>query len=510
MPDIKADEIGTQKHHRTFIQYGGPRPGNPAKYAGQDAQYLSLTGVANPESGGIDPVWVHDPYRVGRFRLVARSVSPADLPNATVTFREKHGGISRALLKNCTFNIYEVVGRCKDLSDLMRGWTDYVQIYEAGEVTDKDEGDRTSFDSDDAIENALSVVWSNIYPIGALSFGESAAGEVSREVVDVTYAPGNVCVNDCDWGDQRIYALANTSGAGSPGLPAEVIYSVDGGVSWNQVNIDGCGASEVVYAIDVAGIYLVVIGTNAYYFAEINSKTGVPGSFTKVTTGFVASKSPRDLYVLSPREVFFCGLGGYVYKATDITAGVSVVNAGVATAQNLSRINGDGNEVIVASGATGAIIKSENRGLSFSTTTLSPEASTLQALEVLDENIYWVGCSTGRVYYTTNGGETWTPKTLPGASGGAVYDIVFPTRSVGYISWSDATPTARLYTTFDGGEDWGYSATRINNWPVFDRGNRIACPATEDAGWACNSVVVAGLAGDGTDGIVIVGNVSKT
>lgn len=508
MPNPTAEELGTQKHHRTFVQFGGPRPGNPAKYAGQDAQYISITGVSNPESGGVDPILVHDPNRVGRLRRVASSISAPDAPGATFTFREKHGGIARQLLSGCRFNAYEVVGKCADLSDLQRGWSNYVLIYEDAMITDKDLGDRVTFDSDDAIENALTVVLSAIYPIGALSFGEVAASEVSREVVDVAYMPGDLCTAECDWGTNRIYAVATTSGSGSPGLPAEVIYTVDGGQTWRQTNIDGFGATETAYAIDVVGQYVVVIGAGAYYFAEVNLKTGVPGAFTKVTTGFVTNKAPKDLFVANAREVYFVGDGGYIYKTTDITAGVTVLNAGVATTGNLSRIRGNG-ETIVAVGAAGVVVKSANRGVTWGQVTSNPEVgAVVQAVDVMDENRFWVGTSTGNLYYTANGGETWVPKDLPGSNAGAIYDINFPTQSVGYVSWSDASPTARLYNTFDGGEDWGYGAQRILNWPTFDRANRIATPATFDAGWASNYVAIAGLAGDGTDGILIVGAAS--
>jgi photosystem II stability/assembly factor-like uncharacterized protein len=510
MPDLKRDEIVTAKHKRTFLQIGDARPNKPVSYAGQDAQYISVTGVSNPESGGIDPIYVHDPRRPGKYRLVGRTVSPADLPSATVVFREKHGIIPRALLKSCPFNVYEPTGTCKDLSDFLAGWSDYVLIYAGGEVTDKDLGDRSPFDSDDAIENSLSVTWRDIYPVGALGFGEGATTQVDREVIDLVYAPGYLCA-DCDWGDQRIYAIATTSGGGSPGLPAEVIYSSDGGATWSQVNIDGMGATEAPLAVDIVGNYLVVIGSGAYYFAEINAKTGVPAAFTKVTTGFVAAKNPTDLFVASPREVYFSALGGYIYKSTDITSGVSVLNAGSATTQNLNRIHGVEN-TIVAVGASGVVVKTNNRGATWAATSAVPEVSTLQAVQVLSDDRYWVGSSaTGRLFWTQDGGEVWTQKRLPGVTDGSggIYDIVFASQEVGYVSYSNTTPTATLYATWNGGADWAKSAPRILNWPTLDRANRIAVPATDDAGWASNAVAIAGLAGDGSDGIILVGVAGK-
>jgi photosystem II stability/assembly factor-like uncharacterized protein len=268
-----------------------------------------------------------------------------------------------------------------------------------------------------------------------------------------------------------------------------------------QANIDGMGATESPLAIDIVGNYLVVIGSAAYYYAEINKKTGVPGAFTKVTTGFVAAKNPYDLYVASSSEIWFVGDGGYIYKSVDITAGVTVANGGSATTANLRRIRGR-EGIIVATGASGAVVKTTNRGVTWSTTTASPENSTIQAVEVMDDARIWVGCSTGRVYFTGNGGETWTPDTH--FSGGSVQDIVFATQEVGYVSAS-VSGTCRIYATWNGGANWTRNQPRILNLPVFTRGNRLAIPSTDDAGWASNTLAIAGLAGDGTDGIVVLG-----
>lgn len=508
MPDQGVDEIITQfKHKRAYIQYGGARPANSVRYAGQDAQYMAINGVSAPESGGIDPIWVPDPSRQTKWRLVGKSISTPDLAAADVVFREKHGVISRALLRSCPFNLYEVTGACGQLQDFTGGWTDYVLIYSGAVVTDKDLGDRITFDSDDAIEDTLSVTLDDIYPIGPLGFGENAGPEISREVVDVVFAPAKSCAN-CDNGDQRIYAVTTSSGAGSPGLPPELIYSVDAGITWAQTSINGMGATETTYAIDVAGEYVVVIGTDAYYYAQINQKTGVPGTFTKVVTGLVALKSPRDIYVASPREIYIVGLGGYLYRTDDITAGVDVLNAGSVTTSNLLRVHGK-DEVIVATGANGIVLKSVNRGATWAVTTANPEnLASIQAVSVLGSERMWVGTSTGRVYSTQDGGETWQQLSHPNLSG-SVQDILFPTQEVGYISFADSTPTAYLLTTWNGGANWTKNQYRILNYPVFDRGNRLAAPSTDDAGWAANTLVVAGLAGDGTDGIIIVAQTSK-
>lgn len=512
MPNLTANEIVTSKHVRNFIQYGGARPNNGVQYSGQDAQYLAVMGVSTPDNGTVNPIWVKDPRRIGFYRLVGRSRAPANLSTARLMIYEKHGAIPRQLRRNnCELTLYDVVGDCKDLSDFVAGWSDYVLIYSGGLVDAKDLGDRTPFTVDNPLEDGLAITWADIYPMGALAFGAEAAVEITREAVDVVYGSNQQC-GDCgpfDDGTNRIYAVNKSSGTGSPGLPSHLVFSTDGGATWTQRNIDGMTVSEDPLAIDIAGDKLVVIGTDAYFWSQINAFTGVPGTFTKVTTGFVAAKSPRDLYVLNPREVFFVGDGGYIYKSSDVTQGVTTVDAAAATSVALKRISGDGNQTLVAVGATSTVIYSTNRGQTWSTTATSPAAaSTLQAVAVLDKLRWWVGSAGGKMFFTLNGGATWTEKTFTGSGGGQVRDIVFANDEVGYMLHDTATPIAYLWATWNGGANWTRSdagSPRIGGWPVFNIANRIAFPQVSDNGVAVNNVAVAGLAADALDGLVMLG-----
>jgi len=508
MPNLTADEIVTLRHKRHFIQFGGAKPNSPVKYGGQDAQYMVVEGVSNPETGGLDPVFVHDPRRQGLYRLIGRSISAPDLPQATLLLREKHGAIPRQLTRiGCKFNLYEPTGACGDLSDFLGGWVDYVLIYSGAVVSDKDLGNRSAWDADDPIEDSLSLTLSEIYPMGSLSFGEGAATQVDRNVVDIVYGSVVSC-GDCspaDDGANRIYAVTAPSGAGSPGLQAEVVYTANGGATWSQVNITGFGATEAPVAIDIVGSYLVVVGSGAYFYALLNSQTGAPGTFTKVSTGFVANKAPLDIYVVSPREIFFSGQGGYVYKSSNLSAGVTPVTDGSVTASDLYRISG-AEDVIVAVGKDGALIKSLNRGATWASTTTAPVGTLtdLYAIAVKSRSEFWVGSNYGRAYYTLDGGESWLELSFIGNGSGQVKDIVFVNEEVGYISFSNTTPRASLITTWNGGSDWTSTSPRIMNYPTMNYGNRIAYPVA-DSSIAVNNIAIGGLAGNGTDGIILVG-----
>lgn len=513
MPNINADEIITQKHVRNHIQWGGSRPSKRTYFAGQNAQYLKIEGVSKPESGGVDPIWVHDPRRPGQFKLVGRTRTAPDLYQSNLVFLEKHGVLPRHLANVGCLTVYELAGKCKDLSDLVHGWSDFVIVYADGEVTDKDLGDRSAWgDSDTQHEDTLTVRWADILIAAGLGFGTKASAEVEREVIDIVYGSAANC-SSCDTPENytnNIYAVTKSSGAGSPGTPAEVVYSGDGGLTWSQMNITGLGGTTDPSAIEIAGQYLVVLvpAEDAYYYSSINSLTGAPSStWTKVSTGFVAAGTPNDMFAVSAAEVYFVGDIGYIYRSTDITSGVAVLDAGNATTADLQRIHGY-EDTLVAVGESGAIVKSTNRGETWATVTLSPTSATVRAIAVNTDTIFWIGTSGGKVYYSENGGETWVEKTFSGLT--VIDDIVFANNNVGYVAGRTATPAARLYSTFDAGGNWINDSPRfVTTYPTFNGSNRVAIPRDADSTTASNNVAVAGLAANGTDGIILIGTAAR-
>jgi len=516
MPKPTSDEVITQQMRRLFLQDGGPLPGNQTKFSGVETQYMVLQGVSRPIRGGIEPIRVYDPNRTKSFKTVGRKVTAPDFPTATLQILEKRGTLPFQLGDLfCAFNLYLNNGLCVDPSDFLNGWSDFVEIVSWAEATEVDEGDRMAWEDDNQGEDALSLTLEHKYAIGKLGFGAEASSEISREVIDVVYGGGLQC-GDCgpaDDGTKRIYAVATTSGAGSPGLPAEVIYSVDGGGVWAQGNIAGFGASEIPLAIDIVGDKLVVLGDDAYYWATINSKTGVPGTFTKVTAGFIAVNTPLDMYVLGSK-IFFCGAGGYIYRCDNVASGVTVISAADATTNDLLRIHGDGGETIVAVGKNSDVIVSINRGATWAATVAEPSAIPLDvtALFIKTNLHWWVGTgSSGRIYYTTNGGETWTHMPFTGAGAGNVRDILFATDEVGYFVHDDNTATGYLWATWNGGYTWVRNdggSNRILNWPVLDRIQRLAVPNAHPQ-TDSNNLAAAGLAGDGSDGILLLGVASE-
>lgn len=512
MSKANPDKVVTQKHIRGFVQRGGPQPVNPITFAGKDGQLMEIGDIDDPVRGGITPLRVHSTRQRGAFENIGSTVEAPDFPSGSIEFMVNHGGISwLAGDLTCPNNFYELAGVCKNPSDFLMGWSDYVSILSYAMADERTRTGNVSFEDDEGAMREVGFTYQGgVYEVGGLGFGEVGSVQVEREVLDVVYV-GTVECGNCgvsDNGTKRIYAVTASSGPGSPGTPAEVVYTTDGGANWANVNITGLATNTSPTAIDIVGNYLVVLvaAEDAYYYAELNALTGVPGTWTQVTTGFVAVNTPNDLFVAGPNEVYFVGDGGYIYKSTDITAGVTVLNAAAATSTDLVRIHGQ-DETIVASGESGVLIYSLNRGRTFATATTSPTSATLRALDVRDAYRWWIGTSGGKVYYTINQGNTWVEQTFSGSV--VVDDIVFATDEVGYISVRTSTPSARLFVTYNGGASWSSSATagnpRILNFPTFSRANRIGVPRDINLTLMANNVALAGLSGGGTDGALFLG-----
>lgn len=509
-----AYEVNKQSQARPYFQFGGARPNIKPLYYGGETNYGIIGGASFPQRGGVEAQWTRSQYTTSGFDLIGSTETPPDLAEATITFREKIGTIPRHLLTvGCELNAYVLRGICTDLSVFNSGWSSYVQIFSRGLITDRSRNDENAWEDDEPNETELTAVFKGgIYPAGNIGFTERQGTTITVQVSDVTYANKTVCgecgpAND---GTQWIYAIEQGAVAGDP----IVHYSVDGGLTWATSTITPAANAEVPSAIRVMGNYLVVLSPTAqgatqggYYYTTLNTVTGVPSSsWTMVTTGFANAQEPRDMVVLGPREAYIACDGGVILRVTDVPSGAT--SLGAVSANDLGRIHAAG-DCIVAVGASATVVKSLNRGQSFIATTTSPGAATNTAVQVMDRNRFWVGNSSGAVYYTLDGGETaWSQKTLS-VTPTAIQDIRFGTNEAGYIAYT-LSSLGRLAWTLDGGYSWEHSQNvqprllGVNPAGTSQRYNRIAVPGVADPGINANYLSIAGL-GATTDGALMVG-----
>src|SRR3990172_11424576 len=213
-----------------------------------------------------------------------------------------------------------------------------------------------------------------VYEILPLTFQRQADAYLTNEVVDVVYGDNASC-GECETesdGCQALFALTKAAG-GSPSTSADIVFTLNAGGAWYAHDVDTLAAAEEPSALDVVGDYVVVVSQatlSLHYALKSEFTSYTDPAFTEVATGFVAGKGPNDIFSTG-RQAFIVGEGGYVYETTDPTAGVTVLDAGSATIDDLNRVHALTSQNAVAVGNSGAVIYTEN-GLNWGAATTRP------------------------------------------------------------------------------------------------------------------------------------------
>jgi len=504
-----GNEVTILQDNRLYVQPGGARPDSPALYYGQGTNYGIIQGVTIPINGAVTPIWTGDPRITNKYRQVRRAIAPPPLAAATFNFLEKRGTLNRLLAQDCGFTAYNINGGCADPSQILYGWEGgKLEIYSDAIIGSINGGNRSDWANNTPVINQVPATLREIYEIGGIGFGEILASDIAVEIIDVTFGNVQRCAgcgranNGTNWR----YAIQTFTGSNEASLLFQTVDNSGTVIEEGVLDITGIAGSVAPTAVDVAGQYLIVLVNteNAYYYATIDQATGVPGAFTKVTDGFVSTKTPKDILVFNDHEIFIAANGGYIYKLTNVGQAVQVLSAGGATTSNLNRIAGNGDTIAVA-GVSGVVVLSVNRGQSWALVTSTPSAGDIMGLDVRDSSRLWVGTDDGDLFYTLDGGENWTEVALSGTPT-SINDVVFVNDEVGWVAGESAT-AALLYYTPDGGADWSTanSAPRMVGISTTAQAlNRIAVPTAANTEIAANALLIGGL-GATTDGYLAYG-----
>lgn len=448
MSTINREDVLTKRTHiYSFIQ----RKGSP-RYSLELFSLHGAMGSAEQPLGEPEPRYRKSVTRRGAWDRVGAVEAPPDaattsftemMPRATATFLEQ-------LRKSGEeFAVHTIIHQNADPQNYTR-W-ESKEVFDGVRLTSFTRNDAEG-DEDDFVQieaDAQFAAYDRVFPI---AFGEKAGTEITKAVVAVAVYPED------DRGDpstKEIYAITKVDTTAP-----KLVYSKNGGASFTAESLTVIGADEPS-DIAVVGDYVIIVSAagGAYYFAKKDNLANA--GWTKVTTGFVASKGPAAIYAPAVGRIFFAGLGGYVYKLTVPGRGVTVLEAGDLTAQNLNAIHGAG-DTIVAVGASNAVLVSTNVGRTFSTPTGPAPGVALNAVHVWDKDTFWIGGD--KLYFTDDRGASWLTVNL-GMAVAAVKAVKFAAdlKGVGYVGVVTATPTAHVLRTTDYGAEWeAYSVSGFN------------------------------------------------
>jgi hypothetical protein len=466
---------------------------------------MKMTGIDWPQ-GDITKVECPSPTSYGKFEEVAKIKGSADRPTTSLVGRFSASLTSELLdlAKNgCPFDIQLHIGKC-DSADMFNKFTKAI-ILEDADISSWGTEDLGALAAEEnaKVDETSEISAKTIYEVVPLAFGVKASDIVTKEVVDGKICDSVSC-GDCDdesGGCEKLYSITKTAN-GSPAQPADIVFSIDGGANWFAHDIDTLSTKDPS-AMECFGEYIVVVSNadNALHYvpkAELNGL--VDPAWTKVATGFVANGEPNAIWAADGNWAFIVGDTGYVYLLTDATAGVTVLDAGVATTSNLLAVDGISRNFAVAVGADGVVLLTENGSTWTAVAGPVGIGTHLYSVAVKSAREWWVGASNGNLYYTKDGGDTWAVKSFPGSGTGSVEAIAIATDSVFYLSHKTAATKGRILRSFNGGNSWIVMPEGESNIPVADVFNFLApCPSDP------NFLFSGGLGDDGTDGILILG-----
>ena len=498
-------DLQLTQNSRVWMQPFGPGPLNQYSYEG----LARAMGVAW-NLGDTTPIHIPDPQRYGTFVVVGQVRGDEGLPQITFQFRypeDAQSILERIVRLRCETDFQVHMGQCQDPQDFARGWQRILAFHAAAiRNYTTDELGALSPDQSALVNEQIDVAAQLMFSIYRMQYEEQAEAEAVNEIVGVVICDIVSC-GQCgitSRGCDVVLYLSLTVG-GSPGLPAELIFTQDAGVSFGQTNISTLAANQDPNDLACVGVNVVVISedSESIHYAPLADVLLGTETWTEIGTGFVAANGPLAIHSAGPRHTWIVGENGYVYFTQDPTTGVIVQDAGVITTQDLNDVHAYDIQHVVAVGASNAVVMTDNGGDTWVAITGPNPATVLNTVFMKTQEEWWIGDAGGQLWFTLNGGATWTESIFPGSSTGVIRDIKFANDVVGYLSHDTAAPLGRILRTIDGGNSWYVAPEDNSALPIADRWNALA-PCTEGPD-SPNTMFAGGLADDGLDGIITKG-----
>jgi hypothetical protein len=484
---------------RVFIIPGRARPDHDPEF-----QACMKAGAVDWSFGDIEPIQCPDPENYGQFDEVGQIRGAIERASSSLAGRYAANLASRLLglaKLRCQVDVHVHFGVCTD-PRVFNAFTKAVILENVALPTwSTEELGAMSSDENAPVAENVDLNIGNVDEALPMTFQKRAGDTVQNEVVDVVNCSAISCGDECsdeDEGCEKIFALAGAT-TGSPGTAPDVLYSEDKGVNWGINEIDSLLPAESADALACVLDYVVVVSgasCSMHYKSKADVLLGTVGDWTEVTTGFVAAKCPNDIWSVG-YSAFIVGDGGYVYYTDDPTSSVSVLDAGVATTNNLQAVHALDDKFAVAVGASDTIIYTTNR-YNWVAATATGGGNTLQAVWCKNEKEWFVVDNAGGLYYTLDGGNTWTEKGLPGTVT-ELHDVQMASDSVMYVAGRHDS-SGRIWRSYDGGFSFVALPEGISSLPEVRDINAIAACSND-----INHLCAVGEGATLNDGVILVG-----
>lgn len=480
-------------YSRVFLVDGRARPDHCPVYQGN-----MKAGSVSQSFGDIEKIEVPSPTEWGKFIEVGSIRGAEERVTITLTGRyaaDLRSEMLRLALAGCAFDIHINFGACTHPNN----GNIYTKklILEDALITSYSTEDLGALGSDEQakVDESIEVSAKLVYEILPLTYAERA-GDVIVSPVVATAICGNPQCGECDESDTGCdFLLAITTGTGgSPSTASDIIWSIDGGSVFSYADIGSLGVGNDPDDVDCVGDYVVVV-SNAQgghnYALSSEFGVGTFPVFTAVTTTY-ASGAPNAISSYGD-GAFVVGDAGYVYLITDATTEPTIVDAGAATTENLADVSAYSEDIAVAVGANNAVVYTVNATV-WSSITGPAVGTNLTSVEVVSDNVWFIGTTSGEIYYTVDSGTSWT---LLLNLTDSVNSISFANETVGYAAIGSV-----IYQTTDGGCSWAVSP--VSTGQTLPANQAVA--SVTACSYRPDFLIAGGTATGGSDGYLVTGS----
>lgn len=326
---------------------------------------------------------------------------------------------------------------------------------------------RTPDNQDEALDT-FSMASEDLYK-GFEMVGQQKATTETQDLNDIASCSDDGCAGDCGAASDvcDIMVIA-TDAAG--GLTANVLRSTNHGASFAATAADPFAADENIMSIvcfpinkDTTRI-LCIRDADAADNAEVAYSDDAGATWTNAdiaTANNIGANWGGALFYLDPSHIWAVLDGGNIAFSSDGGATWTLQDAGTVTANDLHAVMFIDQNVGFAVGATDTILRTLDGGDTWSVVTATGGGNNIFSVAVLDRYRVWVGEDGGDLYYSNDGGTTWTQRAFAGDGAGAVYDIKFINELFGFMIATSSSD--QLMRTIDGGYTWQNITTPTNS-----------------------------------------------
>ena len=405
--------------------------------------------------------------------VTGQTITPPD--PVTVTINTRLRSVRSYMQKlDCAFSLYLLqrdCGMADEFNNYVRG-----DVLKGCRVTGKTKGPVASIEED--AESMLSVDVAAHPPV--LEIPNLVIDRLTADTLAVTGAycavpnPDRRCYGEC--GDQlkRGEQVLMVGESAPAALLAELEFSADSGATFTDTASDpfaaGIGAkSGTRFPMGRDGwrwlVWQEVDAAGQGYIAYCDDLLGT--AWTTVAIGGAAagegSIRGQSVFSLHGRFIFLAGANGSIWKSTDYGLTWTQVEAGVIHAGNYNCVHFADENYGVAGGAADIIAVTTDGGITWNAATPTGSGDDILCCWQHDKNRIWLGTDEGSLYFSRDGGVTWTERTGWAGSGvGDVTGMSWYDDHYGFICSDTAAPVGTVLRTINGGYDWEAIDTPTN------------------------------------------------